>query len=145
MFKPLAEVMSELTALNATYRFGFRGEQYEPDKDGDPKKTRQIAPGYTYCEIKDLTTGEIYAQARGGSEGEALSKAVEAARTAPKPLTTAQKADGTIAAQAQRIKELEAQLAGRSVEPEPEAKRGRGRFRKPVTVPPEENDNVNNE
>ncbi len=66
------------------------------------------------CEVMDLATREFYATGFGASEGEALERALAAARVNPKPLTPAQRYDDSLvdaALQRDKVKQLEAQLA----------------------------------
>lgn len=156
MFSPPPDVCEKLAALNSTYRLVAQGEQYEEVElpSGD-RKPRMTSPRHIRAEIVDLATGEVYASGKDADHLTALRKGLNAARTAPKPLTATQKADPNFISQAERIKQLEAQVAslGGTVEPaaEPEdapapqppppAKRGRGRSRSaPAPIEPDPND-----
>lgn len=138
MYLPPPELQKELNSLHAEFRFTSIASGLKKDGQGgfEPDDDK---PGCICCEIKDITTGEYYAKGTGADHDAAIRNAITVAHASAKPLTPAQKADGTITAQAARIKELEAQLAGRSNEPEQAAPvtRGRGR-RKAETVPPDD-------
>ena len=82
------------------------------------------------CEISDLTLGERYFAAEGGSESEALEAAIEGALTAPKPRTPAQQyaeqmasADASLDSKDAEIRRLEGELAaaqaGKAEKPKP--------------------------
>lgn len=79
--------MSTLQSLNATYRFSSEGPTY---KDGPADKPVMGKPGRTLCHIIDLTTKIEYFSAEGGTEAEALKKAIDGAIKAEKPMTPAQ-------------------------------------------------------
>lgn len=139
MYLAPPELQKRLDALNAEYRFTSVAGGVQKDGQGGWERIDD-QPGFIKCEIQDRTTGEFYATGRGEDHSEALANALDVALTAPKPLTPAQKADGTIQRQADEIAELKRQLAARDgnepadVAPEP---RRRGRPRKMETVPPE--------
>ena len=92
MFEPTKEQIELLAQLNATYRFVAAAPTFiEDERTGRIVQDKSNAGG-TYCEILDLTVGGVpYVKEQGDTEPAAFAKALEKAKTAPKPLTPAQR------------------------------------------------------
>ena len=101
-------VLQALTKLDSKVRFSKRGPTMKKNGEGgfEPE-----APGFDIAEVIDSSTGEIYARGEGGTAELALVSAVTAAKSAPKPLTKAQKADPAFTAQAEEVKALRERIA----------------------------------
>lgn len=110
MFHPPRDVLDALSELNSTYRFVSVANGMKRDPLGQfvPDEAQR---GHIRAEIIDLTLHEVYAAGIGEEHVAALRAGIAVARTAEKPLTPAQRADGRIKAQAERIKELESEVA----------------------------------
>jgi len=100
-------VMSELIRLNASIQFGARGPMLKKDGHGgfEPE-----TPGYTYANVVDKSTDEIYAHGIGDDKASAAVSALLAAKTADKPLTAAQKSDTRFVDQQAEIVRLQKQI-----------------------------------
>lgn len=96
MFEPTPRIKDRLAKLGANYRFRLHSSTIMQKL---PDGTEKIV-GHTaefVCHIIDGQTGNEYASGTGQTEPEALERAVEAAITAPKPMTKAQRADTRLA------------------------------------------------
>lgn len=118
-FQPDPETAQILSDLNATYRCTGIAPPLEKDDGG---KFAPVGPSSYKAEIIDLTLGTIYASATAGSKADAVRLAAQAAVTAPKPLTPAQRAELArtgneslvLAEQRAEIERLKAELAART-------------------------------
>lgn len=118
-FQPDPETTQILSDLNATYRCTGIAPPLGRDDDG---KMTPIGPSKYRAEIIDMTLNVPFASAEAGSKAEAVRLAAQAAVTAPKPLTPAQRAELArtgneslvLAEQRAEIERLKAELAART-------------------------------
>jgi hypothetical protein len=106
MFTPTIEASAFLNANNSEYMLTGRD-------------TKGIQ-----CEIRDKATGIVYAEAFGPTEAQALSAAVEVARTREKPKTASSGSDAELAALRARLAAAEEENRKLKAET-PAPKRGR--------------------
>lgn len=99
MFQISPDAAKTLNKLNATYRVSHSAE----------RNTITV-------EIIDKTTGETYASANGPTEQEATEAAIEVARTAPKPLTPAQKFDEALTGSLAKVTDENRALAEKNAD-----------------------------
>lgn len=115
-FQPDPETTQILSDLNATYRCTGIAPPLGRDDDG---KMTPIGPSKYRAEIIDMTLNVPFASAEAGSKADAVRLAAQAAVTAPKPLTPAQRAELArtgneslvLAEQRAEIERLKAELA----------------------------------
>ena len=92
MFEPTKDQIALLMQLNATYRFVSAAPTFVEDERTGRIVQDKASTGGTFCEILDLTVGGVpYVKEQGDTEQAAFANAMEKAKTAPKPLTPAQK------------------------------------------------------
>lgn len=103
-----------IAKLDAAVAFRIISPTYEENESTG--KMRQVSTGHFICDVYDNTLKEKYAEAKGTSEIDALTKALDVAEKSPKPMTPAQKADAEArrefaAAKEAEIEALKARLA----------------------------------